>query len=234
VDDALALLDRVRRRGPHSHAVLVRLYEQLGIAYAYLEREPEALAAFDRLLALSPGHLLSYTLSPKATFVFERARKSAAGRPAPTIDVRWPRNADVSEPLPVDIEVVTDPPGFLHSAQLHVRTRGAAAYATVDLELPVAGDSRRVLLPAVASGRPEVLQLFLTAFDGDGNEVLQWADPVRPRELPLGYEAPQRWYRQWWVWAVAGSVLAAGTGVTVYLLSREPSGTIGGVLDVGR
>jgi hypothetical protein len=63
VDAALAMLKTRLSNGPYGHALLVTLHEQLGIAYSYLKDEKRALESFQMLLALEPGHLLSYTLS---------------------------------------------------------------------------------------------------------------------------------------------------------------------------
>ena len=52
------------------------------------------------LLALDPGHFLSYTLSPKATFVFEKVRNQT--RVAPAIDVSWEHGGKVGDAVPID------------------------------------------------------------------------------------------------------------------------------------
>src|SRR5688572_31819020 len=75
VDEALQLLERAKSEGPYRYADHVRLYEQLGIALAYVGNHEEAIAAFDHMLAIDPSHALSYSLSPKATLPFERARQ---------------------------------------------------------------------------------------------------------------------------------------------------------------
>lgn len=232
VDDALTLLDHARKAGPHTHADYVKIYEQLGIAYAYLEREPEATQAFEMLLHLDPGHLLSYTLSPKATFLFERVRRKARASARPAVQVTWPHGLTVERPVPLDVEVIADPAGFLKRATLHLRSRGAREYELVDLRLPPPGAYKRTLLPAPHAKRPEVLQIYLTAHDEHGNEVLVWPPQNRPREIPLSYLPPTPWYRKWWIWAITGGVLAASTGAVVYLAGRDLPDTVDGVLDI--
>jgi hypothetical protein len=232
VDDALAALDAAAAGGPLAYADNVRLWEQRGIALAYLEHPDQAAQAFDRLLALDPGHLLSYTLSPKATFVFERARAAAVERGAPTIDVSWPHGLAVGASVPVTIDVVADPRGFLARATLFVRRRGEPAWRAADLALPAAGGFARVVLPAVDATRPESLEIYLRAYDRDGNEVLAWADAARPREIPLAYVPPAPWWKKWWIWAVAAGVVAAGTGGGVYAATRTPPDRIGGGVTV--
>jgi hypothetical protein len=234
VDEAMAQLERARALGPHAHDDLAALYAQLGIGHAYLDHEAEASAAFDMLLAIDPGYLLSYTLSPKATFLFERARNAARKQTPPAIDVSWPRQLDVSRPVPVDIEVVADPKQFLRRAVLHMRRRGEVDYASFDVALVSEGSFARVVLPAPATHRAEVLQLWATGLDDAGNEVLVWAGADFPREVPLHFDPPPRWYRKWWVWAIVGGVVAAGTSTTVYLLSREPPTEVDGSVEVAQ
>ena len=66
------------------------------------------------------------------------------------------------------------------------------------------------------------LELYLRAYDDRGNEVLTWADPTRPREIPLRYDPPVPWYRRGWFYAAVGTALAAGVGITVYELTLKP------------
>jgi tetratricopeptide (TPR) repeat protein len=227
VDEALALLTRALTEGPHRFREHAALYEQLGIAYAYLGREPEALGAFDMLLGLDPGHLLSYNLSPKATLVFEAARARAERRPPPELEVRWPEGLEVAAPVPIDLEVVADPRRLLDRATLFARRRGQVRFEAVDLQLARPGQRQRLALPPVRSARAEVLQIYVTAYDARGNEVLRWADPERPREIGLRYDPPTPWWRRWWVWATAGGVVLSG-GAVVFLATRPPPDSASG------
>jgi len=228
MDDAKSALDGAETAGPLDHTANVMLWEQRGIAAAYVDDEPTATAAFDMLLALDPAHFLSYRLSPKATFVFEKVRNDTKGRSPAAVDVNWSHGQKVGDPVPLDVEVLADPKGFLHSATLFVRTRGDAAWRAADLALDKAGSERHLVLPPVTATKPISLELYLRAYDVRGNEVLTWADPTRPREIPLRYDPPQPWWKKWWVLTIAGGVLAVGTGVTVYQLTLAPPDKIGG------
>ncbi len=232
VEEALKHLKRAKQKGPYSHAAHIRLYEQLGIAHSYLGNESEALSAFDMLLSLAPQHLLSYTLSPKVTFLFERARKQK--RRLPALQLNWPRNLDVTKPVPVEIEVIEDPKRFLNTAEIHVRRKGASTFNRVEVRLSKPGNYQRVSLPPPKTAQPETLQVYVTASDKTGNQVLSWASKETPRELSLGYTPPQKWYKKWWVWAAVGSAVAASTGAIVYGATREPSTTVGGTIDILR
>lgn len=218
---ALPLLEAAAVHGPLRHDQHVLLHEQLGIAYAYLGREPDAERAFERLLRLDPGHLLSYTLSPKATFVFERVRERLAAAPAPAMDVSWPRDLEVDRPLRFEVELEADPGAAFATAALRLR-EGTAPPRLVPVALPVVGGFRRVELPALGGARPRALEVALTVYDRAGNEVYRWGDPRRPREVAIAYRPEPPWYRTWWVWAAGGTVAAAVTAGVVYAIVSEP------------
>ena len=231
VDVARKALDAAERGGPLDHDANVTLWEQRGIAAAYVDDERTASAAFDMLLALDPGHFLSYTLSPKATFVFEKVRNDDRVRGAPVLDVNWSHGQRVGDPVPLDLEVVADPKRFLRRATLFVRTRGDAGWRAADVALASAVD-RRILLPPVEAQGPVSLELYLRAYDERGNEVLAWADPARPREIPLRYDPPTPWYRRGWFYAAVGIAVAVGVGVTVYELTIAPPDRVSGGVSV--
>jgi hypothetical protein len=228
VDEALLALGQAEKQGALAHPDHVALWEQRGIAAAYLEDEVGAQAAFDMLLALDPGHLLSYTLSPKATFVFERARVAARSRGAPSVDVTWNQGQRVGNPVTVELEPLADPRGFLHRATVYSRRRGEDRWTAADVVMPKIGEPVKLVLPPVKATSSSALELFAVAYDARGNEVLGWAGPTTPREIPLRYDPPQKWYRKWWVWAIAGTALTAGTGVVVWATTREPPSKIDG------
>jgi hypothetical protein len=227
VEVASAELNAAAAAGPLDYDSHIALWEQRGIAAAYSDDETTALRAFDMLLTLDPGHLLSYTLSPRATFVFEKARL-AGRRVQPEVQLTWRRDARIGDALPIDIEVVADPKRALQRASLLVRSRGEPAWRAIDLELRARGAVRRVMLPATAGQRAATLELYLRVFDQSNNEVLRWASPQAPREIALRYDPPLPWHRKGWVRALAGATLALVTGSVVYAVTREPPNTVGG------
>jgi hypothetical protein len=231
VDVAKLALEAADHGGPLDHDSNVTLWEQRGIAAAYVNDERSASAAFEMLLALDPSHFLSYTLSPKATFVFEKVRNATAARGVPALDVNWPHGQRVGDPVPIDLEVVADPKQFLRRATVFVRTRGDADWRAADVTLASAAD-RRILLPPVEAQKPVSLELYLRAYDDRGNEVLAWADAARPREIPLRYDPPTPWYRQTWFYAAVGSFVAASVGITVYELTIAPPDKVSGNVSV--
>ena len=224
-DAIKAAVDAAEKEAPLDHESNIRLWEERGIGLAYGDDEPAAEAAFDMMLVLDPNHILDYNLSQKATLAFEGVRKVVP--PPPALDVNWARGQKVGDPMPIDIEVLSDPKKFLHRATVFVRARGEPSWRATDLALDGASE-HHLVLPPIAAQKPVSLELYLRAYDTSGNEVLAWADAKRPREIALRYEPPSPWYRTWWVITAAASTLAIVTGVTVYELTIAPPSTVGG------
>src|SRR5688500_6197431 len=204
VKEAAAALEGVEAAGPLDHDTHVKLWEQRGIAAAYAEDPATATAAFEMLLALDPPHLLSYTLSPQATFVFERSRVAAGTQGAPSLDISWAHGQKLGAPVPLEVEVIADPKGFLRRATVFVRVRGDAGWKAADVALGSPGTRTRLTLPSFSGSAATALELYARAYDARDNEVLAWSDARRPREIPLRYDPPTPWYRTWWVWAAVG------------------------------
>ncbi len=232
--DALAHLERAAEDGPRSYEDNRLLYEHLGIAFAYLDRKDESLEAFDTLLALDAGYVLSYTLSPKVTFVFAEARKRAQLEQPTEIQVNWPDLVSTDRPLPFTFEVVADRRAVLHKGIFFTRLAGTPAYSHLEFELAPPGQKGGLELPAQASQttKDEVLEFYFVGLDEQDNEVLRWAGPEHPRALGLKYTAPEAWYQKWWVWALGGSVLAGATGAVVYGSNYEIPTSLNGKVKV--
>lgn len=228
VELATAAIDAAAKLGPLDHEAHIMLWEQRGIAAAFLDDVAGARAAFEMLLALDPGHFLSYDTSPKATQVFEVVRNEAKQRGAPAVEVNWSQGQRVGSPVPLALTVVSDPKQFLTAATLFVRTRGEPTWHAVDVALGRVGTEQSIVLPPRDATRALSLELYLRAYDDRGNEVLGWADPRRPREIPLRYDPPRPWWQTWWGITLIGSVAVAGTGGIVYAATRSPPDRVDG------
>ncbi len=226
VEAAGAALDAAATSGPLDHDANISLWEQRGIAASYIDDDATARSAFEMLLALDPGHFLSYLTSTKATFRFEKVRNEITSKSAPAVEVDWAFGQRVGSPIKIDISVLADPKKFLDRATLFVRTRGEAQWKAADL--PLAAADQHLVLPAIHADKAVSLELYLKAYDQRGNEVLTWAQPARPREIPLRYDPPRPWWQKWWVITIAGSVAVLGTGGIVYAVTREPPSTVSG------
>jgi hypothetical protein len=131
--------------------------------------------------------------------------------------------------------MVANPERILHRAVLFVRAKGDTDYRAIPVELPAEREyTTRVLDPVPGLEADQVLQVHLAAFDEKGNEVLRVFDAGRPREITLTWEPTPSWYSRWWVWAIAGVVVATATGVGVYAAQDEMPHVVGGTLTWGR
>ena len=92
-----------------------------------LERHVD-LAAFDILLSLDAGHVVSYTLSPKVTFLFEKARQAARLQEATEIQLNWPEVVGVGQPLAFIFEVVADRQSMLKQGVFFKRLAGEPSF----------------------------------------------------------------------------------------------------------
>jgi hypothetical protein len=232
IEAATTALAAVRAAGPLAHDANISLWEQLGIAAAFVDKIEEARTAFTQLLALDPGHFLSYELSPKATRIFEQVRNEQRELGAPAVEVNWANGQRVGAPVPIDITVVSDPLDFLHAATVFVRTRGESQWRATDLPLGKVGDDHQIVLPSVTATKPLSLELYVRAYDKAGNEVLGWADATRPREIPLRYDPPSPWWQKWWVITLASSVVVVGTSAIVYGVTRPPPDHVSASVDL--
>lgn len=212
---AFAAADTV---GPMDHASYVSLWEQRAIMAGFLADAKASTSAFDMLLALDPRHLIDYGLKTQVTQLFEAAR-ARQPRP-PELDIAWPSGLDTDDAIPLDVEVLSDPKQFLRRATIFVRTRGDSQWRASDLTL--SAKPTRVVIPAVRVAKPTALELYLRAYDDKGNEVLAWSDPTKPREVPLRYDPPPVWYRNWKTYAIGGTAAVLLTGLVVYAITLSP------------
>ncbi|HEY4220054.1 MAG TPA: hypothetical protein VGO62_01900 [Myxococcota bacterium] len=227
VDGALSALASIT--GPLAYEDVLARYETLGVARAYNGDAQGAEDAFKSLLLLAPGYALPYTLSPKATFPFEHARKALAGAPALEIVLTPPRDADFDKPIDIDVERASDPASVLASFRLCARVKGSGDEPEcVTQKAPAVGAHSNVELAPVAAPKetaPVYLQLSLRGFDAGGSEIWRGPTPDRPRELGVGTNPVSPWYASPWLWGgvAAGVATVATTGTLLTLAALRPT-----------
>lgn len=233
VEGAVAELQAVS--GPLRLEDVVRRDQALGVALAYLERSDEAQRVFEHLLAVAPGHSLPYTLSPKAVFVFERARTASARRASTSVQLELPLASPYGQPIPVALRSRANALDLVARWRLCVRlASGGGDYTCHEAAAQPIGQAVRWTLPAQPGGAAtrgaddasatDVLQLALSGLDAAGNEVYRGPDRARPAEIPLGLEPPAPWYANPWLWGTAGTLLLAGVaGGAIALWLLQPT-----------
>ena len=228
VASAIAILESVK--GPLTLEQSTELYENLGLACAYAEQSEKAERAFASLLRIAPGHTLDYSISPKATFIFEKVRKRMLKEPALLVQTSPPSATPYDTPLTIETNTLHNPENFVSSLRLchRVKQKGGN-YDCLDLDLSDSAESNAFVLPPFA--RPDVnddeemtLQFALSGFDAQGNEVYRGPSRARPGELPLGLQPQIPWYENPLTWtAVASATLAAIALPAAWLWMNQPT-----------
>ena len=205
LDAAKADLDAAEQTGPLDHDEHVKLWEQRGIVAAYIDDDGRLRSARSTCCSRSIPATSSATTSRRRRRSCSRscATRRIARRPRSTCSGSAAARSAIR--CRSTVEVVADPKQFLRRATLFVRTRGEASWRAADVALQTrsAASCCRRSTPT----KPVSLELYLRAYDEHGNEVLTWADPARPREIPLRYDPPTPWYRTWWAITIASSVV---------------------------
>lgn len=251
IDAALVELDSMqydlvihrlyKAKGPYSLNDLIRRDKTLGIALAMKHREKEALGVFKHLLALAPGYDLSYTLPPQVTIIFEHARSILAERKSTRAELLVSRDANLDQNIPIALFFRGNALDLLVDWELCFRMRGAnQPYSCLRQPAKGAGSRSDFLLPAMSfpQQRQEqkerqggqstrtwaVLQLALSGYDSQGNEVYRYASRNFPREFEIGFHPSPPWYAApWqtkpWFWVTIGGLGVVGLGLTLAILT---------------
>lgn len=233
---ARAVLDR----GGNDPKMLKRIYALLGQALAATGQEKQAKALFSLLLALDPGFQLGRDLSPKIRAPLVKAQEDWASRPGLTAVHRPPEEAAADQQLVLRTKVVEDPMGMVKAARVTYQLPDSAKRSAV--RIGVSGEPELVAglpLPALKA-RPGVLRYHIDLLDRRDNIVWRAGSPDSPLRITLTGDraaaapvvtesaetasAPATstaWYKRWWVWAIAGAVVA-GTATAVVVTTASP------------
>jgi hypothetical protein len=229
IEAARASLEEAAQGGPWSLEESEQLWKSLGVVRAYLGDESASLDAFKHLLAIAPGYSLPYTTSPKATFVFERARTEMSKRSSLSLIVDAPLAIDVDAPAIVEVHRASDPLEEVARISLLWRVSGASTpYAKLDEAAPPIGASVRFHLPQVAQGdvAPTSIDVAVIATNAKGWELWRDPDPNRPRTIAVEKNEPPAWYTQppaLITFASVGVVVVAASAAAVALLWPLPA-----------
>lgn len=227
-EEALGELEKAAADGGYSYDDVVRLYEALGTARAYAGDEAGASWAFERLLAASPGYVLPYTTSPKATFAFQKAIVASRARRAREVRVEARALPRFGMPVELLVTNAADPFAGLRVVQVHSRLKGDDEERVARLAPPPVGHSVSLELSPVpesagavdeAGGKGAIVEVQVHGYDDKGWEIYR-GDFV---EIPVGFGAPGPFYGEPWFWisTVAGA-LALSSAAAVIVLWPPP------------
>lgn len=228
--EAIELLEGVLREGELAPKDRVQAGRLLGIASAATGDQQRAEQAFVEVLELEPTYRLDARHSPKIRQAFENAQKTIAERPKIRRVIALPEGTKVEV-----IATLHDPkkkvqalllfsrfkPGRFEQNKMNPNPKGAR----LTLNLPDRLETR--------------LEYYVQANDSDGLALARVGSPQAPSSLVINRQLikapdtkevePAPWYGKWWVWVIAGGVVAAA-GATTFALVRsgnnEPMGTL--------
>jgi len=188
--------------------------------------------AFEKMLQVDPTFILSYTISPKATFLFERVRAEHRHLKGIELEVETEPVVPLDREIPVIVRTITDPVGHVKRLELLHRVKGTAEYQRVPIAFPPPGSRVDVTLPEVpAEEAGEVregkegtfVELAVVGYDENGWEVYRGPTPQAPQQLAVGFGSRGPWYTQWWAYGlIASAVTAIATAVVIGVVFVEP------------
>jgi tetratricopeptide (TPR) repeat protein len=205
-----------RVKGPRLLAIT---YFYLGCTYLALEENTKAQAAFETLLAFQPDYVPNRRLtSPKIAGFLSRVRNEyPTPAAAPTLAHQPPLEAGSGQTR-LALEVQHLSPRL--RPVLHYRSSTTPEYLTLEA-YEVLGSLARFAMPT----RERSTTLYYFALSTrSGITVRRLGGPKRPFRLQgesrarAGAAAP--WYRRWWVWTIAGVVVAGASAGAAYALTR--------------
>lgn len=206
--------------------ILVPLYT--GLSYLGQGNEPEAAEAFTRVLGEKPDFTLDPQVwSPKVTKAFERARTTYLEQrrredQQPPAIIHEVVLAKQSEGVPVKITARVKDDFLLDRATLRYRIQGDPAFRSLTM-IPGEQGQFMVVIPGSEISGKEI-DYYIEAVDLAGNTSLE-GTASRPHRVAVDIPSQKKaWYRKWWVWALAGALLAGGVGTALALSSGDGEG----------
>ncbi len=203
-------------------------FEYLGAANLVIDREVEARAAFERMLAIDPYHALREPSgSPKIREFVEQVRREqvadAAIDPELQLVVDAPEAARASATLPV---AVRSQGATVASVRVHHRSDEEREWRATELAPAGEGDFEGEVPTPATTGR---MLLYAEARDGSGSVLGRAGEPHWPLEVDVRDELPVPLIRQWWLWTLVGVAavgLGVGLGVGLSQGDSAPPGTL--------
>lgn len=232
---AIEIADAVLARGRNGPDAVRRAYALLGQANAVTGQDQQAKRSFRMLLALQPDFRLPPTTSPKVRKPLTEVLADWAGRPGLSVGHRTPQAAPHDQPLRLQVLVVEDPLTMVAAAAVSWKLPGGSSWSTLRAEGRKRDYTLLVPLP-VEGARPGTLSYYVELLDENNNVLLRKGDPGSPLEVRLtGAAAPgpaapgpsppasTPWYKRWWVWTIAGVLVAGATTAAVVVTTRPDS-----------
>jgi tetratricopeptide (TPR) repeat protein len=214
---ALESLAEAEQHPENARVVLTHVYRLRGQAAVMAGREAEAVEAFKRTLALEPADD-GTGLRPESLPAFKQAVEYWKGKAPLKLEHLPPGKVPPGKPVLMAMRVASDPLAMVARVELRYRPAGEQRWVvtTPDGEDHVA---RLPAFPLPIAGKDRRIEYVIVAKDRYGAILDNLGTPSAPLAFMVSESAivrPLRWYKRWWVWAVAGTV-AAGIATAVTL-----------------
>lgn len=211
---ALMYLKSALQRGGDSDA-LAQGFFYLGCTYLALDKPREAREAYETLLSFAPTFVPSRRFtSPKISRFFARVREAydtPAGPPA--MAHRVPRRGG-SRLTRLRLRIKNRSPRL----RPVLRYRESSSPGFFSMEAKGKGERLSFVVPTGGGGK---LHYYFVLMDRHGVVVRQLGVEDRPFRVKIAAADDEPsggggWYTKWWVWTIAGAVVA-GTGLGIGL-----------------
>lgn len=227
-DKAIETATEAVHRGGNSIKDLKRAYTILAHGLAVLGQDGPARDYYTKLLVIDPKFSLSKDVSPKVRAPLITARSDRAGRPGIVAVHRPPTSARYDEQLVLRIQVIEDPLDMVKGASVHYRLPGRGKPST----LGVGGDEKELVLAlplTVLGAHAGTLTYDINLLDVYNNVVwskravdVQLVGDAPPVAAAVTAESGSPWYTRWWVWTIAG-VVVAGAATAAIVVATQPN-----------
>jgi tetratricopeptide (TPR) repeat protein len=214
---ALESLAAAEQHPENARVVLTHIYRLRGQAAMMASREEEAVEAFKRTLALEPADD-GTGLRPESLPAFKKAVEFWKGQPPMKLEHLPPGKVPPGKPVLMAMRVAADPLAMVARVELRYRRAGDQRWVVTTPD----GEDHVARLPAFAlalAGKDYKIEYVIVAKDRYGAILDSLGTPSAPLAFVVSESAivrPLRWYKRWWVWAIAGTV-AAGIATAVTL-----------------
>lgn len=211
----------------------VAAYELLGLSYLILGDKTRARAAFENLLGLDPGHLLSDpTGSPKLKRFYESVKESFVpgyqARAPVALEHAAPTRAVAGRKVELAVSIVSGRKQ-VRSLVLRWRRSGLLTYRTARMRGEGSKRVAHFILPEDRSSYR--LEFYIEARSSAGHAVGRVGSPDDPLLVSVrGSERPvsKPIYQRWWFWTVIGVAVVGGVtaGIVAGTSDSAPTGTL--------
>jgi tetratricopeptide (TPR) repeat protein len=231
---AIPFLERAYQQPGNSRCQVVRIFQLGGLCFGSLGKYDLAKDVFRRALTLDPSFRLGSDVSPRVRAPFDSLLQAPPAR----LDVQIvaPPFAELNKPVVFTAKVASDDLKLAKIAKVFFRRGSQGGFSSVKVPLSGPGQVPITIAPSAWQLAGSQGPLFWYAVVENENQahMIDTAEESRVLSLEVYDKPPPKgpvvlteetpWYAKWWVWALVGGAVAAGTTTAVILATQKPSG----------